>query len=234
MTQRGEGLAPDAERAKDWTLRLEKILNDAGRPFEDRKRTVELLELAGGKEAIRKFPGALAACGDHGLRLVMASALKRLHRIHQEQTLERAVLKAEILREGALGLKLAGTVSLHERKRNAGTAADPLNVFLRALKDESLERLFCILEVLYPQEIMDIVHARMAGRAAQDPARVRAVELLSQILEPSIFKALQPVLEDNVPGPEDAAALIRDLTGSTDAWLRLAGSVLQPEPPAAA
>ncbi len=232
LTARGESSSPDPERAKDWTQRLEKILNDAGRPFDERKRAIELLELAGGKEAIRLLPGALAACGDHGLRLVMASALKRLHRIHPEQALERAVLKAEILREGALGVKLAGAVLLHEQKRNAGTAADPLNVFLRALKDESLERLFFMLEALYPQEIMDIVHARMAGRAAQDPARMRAVELLSQVLEPTIFKTLQLVLEDSVPLPEDAAALIRDLTGSTDAWFRLAGSVLQPEPPA--
>jgi len=168
---------------------------------------------------------------DHSIRFLLMRTLLRIRYRNSAIRLDRNLIKKEIFREVELYL---GIKKLHayylrvvQEKRE-----EFLEVALNAVAQESLERLFLCLSLLYPSEEIQIIYERILEHPHSDPIRSHAVELLQNILGPEFSGLTHEIFEDPDP-PEstekEAISILAELWNSKDRWLSLTARFLVEE-----
>ena len=103
---------------------------------------------------------------------------------------------------------------------------DYLGITLKAVQDESLERIFSFLDLLYPHDMIQIIYDRIAGHDANDPLRAHAVELLNNTLDRDILTLVRRILEDRPPRrieESEIADILKRFSQSEDRWFAMTG-----------
>ena len=122
---------------------------------------------------------ALGATEDHALRCVMVKALNRLHVENPKLVINRTIVKSEISREAALHQKIISLLHYYRGTQRKSKKEDYLGVTLLAIRDESLDRIFHYLNLLYPNEMIQMVFDKIVARPADAPVYAPAADLLA-------------------------------------------------------
>jgi len=209
--------APAARRAlaaygADVVPHLRDALLDDNRDDVLRKRIPRVLYMTRTDEAACVLVEALGACSvdlcheRQALRYHVIKALNRLRRDRPDLTVMAGDVWAAVEAEARLHvhwLDYAAAVA------SFGESAPLLKAVLYERKEQSLERLFRLLALLYPpREIYNayapIRGGRLAGPSTHAALRPNALELLDNLLDADAKRVVMPLVED---GPLDARVI---------------------------
>lgn len=187
---------------------LRTLMEDAGRPREIREEIPRVLSSIGGPEARDALVGNLLE-PDTVLRTRIISGLSRLHARHRQLTVDRGAI------EMALAAEILGHYRSYQIIGTLGTtfeSTDPVARGLQYAIDQERERILRLLDPLLPDQDMKSVHAALQS---DNPAlRANALELLDNILAPSLRKLVIPLFDSQVT-LQERVRLARQVVGTT-------------------
>jgi AAA family ATP:ADP antiporter len=166
---------------------------------------------------------------DGQLRLAVLSALNKLHRERPDVELDPLALEA------ILAAEIVGhyrSYQIQARLRGDAPGDDRLLRGLQEAIGQELERIFRILELRFPEN--DLHGVYLGLRAADPVVRGHALDLLDQVLKPTLRRLLLPLVDGDVTAVErarlgerivgtDVASreeALGALLGCQDPWLR--------------
>ncbi len=201
------------------------VLTDLDRSPDEKRRAVRILGQFPLQEAVNELLAKLDLIQDHALRFLVVKVLNQLRQKNPALVFSRAWIRSEVARETVIQEKIQKLRFFydHERSPSAKTS-DYLGITLNAIQDESLERMFRFLDLLYAGEVMPVIYDRMIHRQDNEPLRVHAMELLNNVVEHDIFGLIERVLEGKQYAAADSHVLIdilKDFMVSEDRWFSL-------------
>jgi ATP/ADP translocase len=210
--------------------RVETILNQEQNSPQAKRRAVRLLAFIPTQKAVHIALRQLTHSQDHSYRFLLAKTLNRIHEQNPMLQLSRGSLRSEIVRETKIFKTLQKLLAFHETQ-TLSQNKKYITIALQALREESFERLFYYLDLLYPHEIIQEIYQNLMDPASSNPSRQHAIELLSNTLEPDVLIAVSGVLESQIEIPDDdeIESLCESLIHSGDRWFGIIGQFLVSE-----
>lgn len=210
--------------------RLRSILEDHKQGMAIKRKAALFLERQATQVAADCLLEILSKSEQHAFRFLLNRTLLRMKDRNPNLRWNRSLIKEEILREAELFQKI-------QRLRDFYTGArkkkeEFLEVALNALSDESLERIFRLLGLIYSGDGLRIIYERLAEHSTTDPIRVHAMELLQNLLAPEFFEIVEELFDGKVKNEvteEEAASILEEMVVSPDRWLSLIAHFLVSE-----
>ncbi|MDD5216753.1 MAG: Npt1/Npt2 family nucleotide transporter [Candidatus Omnitrophica bacterium] len=217
----------------DALMKLGNILNSPENGLEVRRRVVRLLELIPKQETVDLLLTGMANAQDQSFRYLIVKAIDRLHDKNKNLHMNRFLIKTEILKEVTIHQKMHCLQYFYARHTRIAEGENYLGIALKAIQDESLERLFCFLDLLYPHEIIRIIYQRMIEHPSHDALRAHALELLHNTLDTDLRVHIQRILEEREPRRISEKEVVETLRNyfaeSSDSWFNLIGGLVVSE-----
>ncbi len=211
---------------------LRDRLGDPSAPAEERREIPAVLTGIGTPAAAHALLENVME-GDATLRLMVISALNKLHHDHPETPLDYQML------ETVLAGEILGhyrTYQIIEAISVPGSTEDVVGGALADSLQQELERIFLLLGLLYPH--LDL-HAVYLGLQSKDKTVYdNALEFLENVLKSSLRSTLVPLLDGRVT-PKERAQLanrlvrtklesreqaVNELVSNEDPWLKTCGA----------
>ena len=188
-------LAPSSE-VETAAHRLKAVISDQQTPMAKRRQAVRLLSRAADQATVDYLLGMVMVEEDASLRQEAVRGLVRL-RLKKGKRLEfpERPLRRQIAYEVANYQRVIQVATVI-RQHNRGSLApdDPLIALLRALTEESVEQIFCLLMLFYRPEDIHLVYEQL--RAPDTYVRADAVELLDNLIDPAMRVTIFPILDE--------------------------------------
>ena len=206
-------------------MRLATILREKENPIEMRHQAARILGFIPKQQSADMLLHALAAIENHGLRFETARALDRLHEKNPQVVMNAFLIKSEIAREVRIYKNIRKIAEFRKSAAKKTETRQYLENALKALSDESLERIFYYLDLLYPLEIIREIYEKISHLKEGDDLRAQAVELLSNTLETDVLIMMNGVLESSrrKASHEETAEILNGFVTSEDRWCALIG-----------
>lgn len=205
------------------------ILRNPQGGFETRVQAVRILGYVAKQKTADVLLHALSGIKDHSFRFVILKTLGSIRRKNPSLKMNRYLIKNEILKEVAIHDEILKLHSYYRDHSGERPPEDYLDVALRAIRDENIERIFKCLRLLCPDEIVYDIYEQVTDMKTTESNRAQAIELLSQTLEHDLFHLVQPVLDAKGHvrlDPEEAVSVIHQFLHSEDRWFCLIGQFL--------
>lgn len=158
------------------------------------------------------------------------SIMKTLHQLRKEKNIgfQRNLLKKEVLVEAALLRKLDKMLSFcKSSKEGIYSSWSYIQAQLTAMRDESAERMFQVLALLYPKEPVDALHSHIFHAKSNESAKSHAWEFLISFLDADLLTPFQLLWNDrSTPGLQEVKTFARECALAKDHWLSMAGFFL--------
>jgi AAA family ATP:ADP antiporter len=171
---------------------LRDHLVDTEVPIERRREIPEVLLRIGTPAAQHALVENLI-CSDTILRFRIISALNKLRQTHADYDLDVQMVETGLVAE------IMGHYRSYEILGTLGRTAnadDPVTRGLRESMNQELERIFRLLQLLFP--VQDI-HSAYVGLQSRNPLiHDNALELLDNVLRPQLRSLLVPLLDSEV------------------------------------
>ena len=187
--------------------------------MELKRQSVRILEFLPRQETTDLLLHCLSKTEDHAFRFVMISALNRLHDKNSNIKVNRFLIKSEIVKEIHIFMQIQTLQQFYTK--HPESTSEYLEIAFKALLDESLERIFRFLDLLYPYAPFKMIYGHLTWNYSDANVRTQALELLHNTIEPSIMLRLQRIFEER-PSPvfnENAVrAVLIAFLKSEDRW----------------
>ena len=226
----GEDVSQNKKHPDEWYLKLRDCLKDKNNSDFIRRKVVKALVALKSKTAELILLECLEDW-DETLRYEVIRGLNQLRKVAPVIDLEMLIrqLSQEIKR-------YEQTEALARILENYYLAKEPSAeekaLFLNAIQSlhrESLEKIFRVLALFYPPNLIHLIHDRF--REGDDYVRANAAELLDNLFDKKVEKILLPVIEreggedfitrlKNSPQTITSETFVKILKGH-DIWLKL-------------
>ncbi|HLD56550.1 MAG TPA: hypothetical protein VJA00_02915, partial [Candidatus Omnitrophota bacterium] len=188
-----------------------------------KRKAILILTILGTQGAVDILLNGLGSARDQSLRFELIRALNRIREKGECREFSKWIVKKEILTEAAnYGSTLKVVGEYQKRVPAVLPENDYLLATLQAIREESLERLFRLLALLYDPEMIHVIYDRLIETASDKRVKANALELLENILEADLSRALSPLLEHSNLGEINTKTLdelILEFLESGDRWL---------------
>jgi AAA family ATP:ADP antiporter len=216
---------------------LRDHLQDTEVPVAVRQRLPRILGLIEAQESVNILLESLGA-EEVEVRYKVVKALNRLRASGAALEFEAGKVEVEVVGEVRDYYRLLGLLAAYapgvELGRGRGwEGRDLLSRALEERLEQSLERVFRLLGLIYPAG--DIYQAYTGLRSEVGQVRANALELLDNLLRPSLKRALLPIIDHEVPLREkvekgraqwrlsawSAEEAVGELISNGDRWVRV-------------
>jgi len=197
------------------------ILLDPKQSMAIKRKAALYLEHLASPEIANRLLETLSRTQAHVSRFLLLQTLLNIKEKRPTLRCNRSLVKKEILREAKLYQKLKKLQNFYlqsqERKEEF------LGVTLAAICQESLERIFRCLALIYPGDGLRLIYDRLTEPDGSESVRSQAMEFLYNLLEPEFYGILEPTLEKTVQAKseEEVANILEEMVASPDRWLSL-------------
>jgi hypothetical protein len=189
--------------------RLRHLVQDRAQPLALRRLAVQLLGRPRDPDTMDFLCGLLLVEEDALLRHDVLRELVRLRLSRGTLSLPEAAFRRQVGREAAAFERVRRVSAVYRRHQpGASEAEDPLVAMLGVLTEESLEQVFRLLMLLYRPDDIHLVYEQL--QAPDVHLRADAIELLDNLVDPSMRVMLFPVLDESrfvAPGAAEETAL---------------------------
>ena len=202
--------------------KLEVILRDAAKSLEVQKRAVSLLRMFPRQETADLLMCSSDSVKSHALRFVMIQALNHIHLQEPKIKIDVAWMRRQVGIEADLLREFAKTRLFFDIPESCPLEeSNELCVILEAVREESLERLFGCLSLVYPPDMIQLIFSRIQQGDASDKLRSHAVELLNHILKKNVRSLLHHVFDHDEQRVDEheMSEIIHKFRASRDRWL---------------
>lgn len=183
-----------AQAPEQILARVGEALQNPAIGAELKRQAIRILGYMARQDTGDLLMKSLGRTEDHALRFVMIKALNRLLKKNPKIHINRVLIKNEIVREADIHRQITKIRAFHAGQTKRPASESSLDISLNAIMDESVERVFQCLHLLYPGELPASLHEEITSRS-REPARGHALELLSNTLDPDILVLVQGILD---------------------------------------
>ncbi len=175
--------------------RLKAVISDQGEPMARRRRAVRSLTQMGGQSVADHLIGMVIVEEDAILRQEAVTGLLRLRLGAARLEFPVQPIRRQIAREVANYQHIVHLVRIY-RQHGPGPlpSTDPILALFKILLQESVEQIFRLLMLLYRPEDIHLVYEQL--RAPESFLRSDAVELLDNLVDPSMRAMIFPILDE--------------------------------------
>lgn len=215
-----------AKRPETILRQVFSILQDPKQSMALKRKAALYLEQVASPAVAGRLLEILTHTQAHALRFLLLQTLIHMKEKHPMLRLSRSLVKKEILRETQLYWKLKKLQNFYlqnqERKEKF------LETALGAICQESLERIFRCLALIYRGDGLRLIYDCLVDPNGSESTRSHAMELLHNLLEPEFYVILEPILEKTAQAAseEEAAEILEEIAASPDRWLSLTAHFL--------
>jgi len=210
---------------KKLLSKLSECLQNLDEDISDQRKAILILTQLGTQDAVDVLLTHLAAAQDHSIRFNLIRSLNRIRAKKEQREFNSPLIKKEVLKEirnhEALVLVLA---EYQSRKSSAKPEEDYLFATLAALREESLERIFRLLALLYASDIIHVIYDRLVELDPDRHIRANALELLENVAEPELTCQLRPIFGEEArakPKKQEFVEAVQSFLESGDRWLQV-------------
>ncbi|MBI2680065.1 MAG: hypothetical protein HYX25_03540 [Candidatus Solibacter usitatus] len=225
--QRGAAIAALAEFGPRVCGTLSDILADETVPAAMRRQIPRVLKLIPDQRSVDILLQAIDH-SDPGLRRAVLKALNRLRESAPKLSFEDSRIAGQMQVEVRRYCELNAALDPFRSSKNSGEAAGLLARSLDERMAQTLDHLFRLLGLRYPQQEIYSAYRAVSGRSSE--AHSAAVEFLDSVLERDMKRLVVPLLDAperlldtgrNLLGiqPKTAETALRELLHSGDSWL---------------
>ncbi len=198
-----EGSGEPEPVSDGWISKLKECVEKRTVSDGIRRKAIEALRILGGRESEEVLTRALQD-PEETLRYDLIKALGRLRQNQQKPILDRIPLTRYVGQEVERYSQVLFIIQTYQKRlRSAagdlGSRGESFLKILENLREESFERIFCLLALHYPSEVIMLIYDRY--REGDSYVRAHAAELLDNIVGHEIERILLPVLEQDPAGP---------------------------------
>jgi ATP/ADP translocase len=191
----------------------------------DKRKAISILTQVGTQGAVSVLLHQLVEAQDHSIRFYLIRALNRIQARDAERRFDQVIIKREALSEIEHQESLAMVLDAYGAKKlSIRPEDDYLLAAFQALQEESLERIFRLLALLYSSDAIHVIYDRLVELESDRHIRANALELLENVVEPEISRRLKPILDnrsDRLPGKKSLDQTIGEFLRSKDRWLEV-------------
>ncbi|OGX03264.1 MAG: hypothetical protein A3G87_04905 [Omnitrophica bacterium RIFCSPLOWO2_12_FULL_50_11] len=212
------------QEEKNLLERLSDSLSDPREAVSNKRKAILILTSLVSQDAVEILLNSLATAQDHSIRFNVIRALNRIRAKGDGREFNSGIIKKEVLSEIENNEALLRVVSAyHKRKSVRRPEEDYLLAALEALREESLERIFRLLALLYSSDVIHVIYDRLVELEPDQHIRANALELLENVVEPELSLKLRPIFEESVSTETDEglAETTRKFLASHDMWLQI-------------
>ena len=184
--------------------KLSECLNDSGEEVSDKKKVILILKTLGTQGAVDILLNSLSGARDQSLRFNLIRSLNRIKATGEHREFNSLIIKKEVALEVKSYKSILTVLGEYQKRkhifgeeRQVLPEEDYLLATLEAMKEESLERIFRLLSLLYASDIVHVIYDRLVEDEADKHVRANALELLDNVLEPELSWLLHPVLDED-------------------------------------
>ncbi|MBI4116089.1 MAG: hypothetical protein HY447_05930 [Candidatus Omnitrophica bacterium] len=208
---------------------IQMLLESPKKDMAIKRKAALYLEQLATQEAADRLLEILSKSRDHALRFLLIRTLLQIKDRNSDIRWNRILIKKEILREAELyqGIQKLSHYYFKATKKKEKFLF--LEVALHAIADESLERIFRCLGLLYPSEALRIIYERLLEHPTHDAIRSHAIELLQNLLGPEFYGIIELLSDDrafSTVSEEEAISIVESMVQSPDRWLSLTAHFL--------
>lgn len=219
---------PSLKNLESVRIRVGELISEEGlEGSEDKdaqRQTVKNMEKKGTQEAMDVLQNILLRGQDHALRFMLLQSAGRMKQAQPELKMNRALLQQEAQRELKIYEQIQTVTAFYQKKGVKRQSKLYLQTALQAMADESLERLFHILYLLYPKEEITAIFELLIQREVPEQTRAHALELLTAIVAPPLLFLVQKTLESKRHSSftsEEIREALGYLASSQDKWFAM-------------
>ncbi|MBI4368516.1 MAG: MFS transporter [Candidatus Omnitrophica bacterium] len=203
-------------------LKISECLSDPEESAPVKRKAILLLTTLGTQGAVDILLNSIASVKDRAIRFDLIRALNRIKARGEQREFNKWIIKKEIMVEAKTYKSLL--VALREYKKRTSVSnpeEDYLLATLHALRQESLERIFRLLGLIYDTGMIHLIYDRLVEIEADQHVLANALELLENILEPELVRALHVVFDGTEwedKEKKNLEGVIREFFESQDQW----------------
>jgi hypothetical protein len=196
-------------------MRLKATIQNRALTMGERRHAVRLLARPADQDALDYLCGMLLVEEEAALRNEVVRELVKMRLARRRLQLPTALIRRQIAREVANYRRIVQVASVcRQHQRAPRPADDPIVALLRVLAEESLEQVFRLLMLLYRPEDIHLVFEQM--QAADAYVRTDAIELLDNLVDPSMRMMIAPLFDEDrfLSIVDEAPAVAHDPTAA--------------------
>ncbi|MBI4343126.1 MAG: MFS transporter [Candidatus Omnitrophica bacterium] len=187
-------LAPPSE-FEAAAHRLKAVISDQQMPMAKRRQAVRLLSRAADQATVDYLLGMVMVEEDAALRQEAVRGLVRLRLKGKRLEFPERPIRRQIAYEVTNSQRIIQVATIvRQHHRGSLASDDPVIALLRALTEESVEQVFCLLMLLYRPEDIHLVYEQL--RAPDTYVRADAIELLDNLIDPAMRLTIFPILDE--------------------------------------
>lgn len=198
-----------------------------------KRRAIALLKLIASQEACDILLHNLNGTLDNAIRFEIIQALNRIRSKKYDLKIEEAMVEKEIYYEITNHKSILSVIDFYRSNQRAALRQeDFLLATLNSIQEESFERIFRLLGLLYSTETIYIIYDRLLEEGSDETVRTHSFELLSNLIKPDLFRLLQPVIDLNrwkKERKEDSLHIIQRFLEGRDRWFSVCAIFLVAE-----
>jgi AAA family ATP:ADP antiporter len=210
---------------KEILLKLSERLNDPVEELSNKKKIILILTTLETQNAVDILLNSLSGARDQSLRFNVIRGLNRIKAKGGHREFNPWILKKEATLEIKSYKSILTVLEEYQKRKSISRPEeDYLLAALEAMKEESLERAFRLLGLLYDSDIIHVVYDRLVEKETDKQVKANALELLENVLEPEISWLLLPVLDEDSwrAAPKTALEkIVEEFLISQDQWFTI-------------
>jgi len=198
-------------------MQLKATIQNRAITVGERRHAVRLLARQGDQDALDYLCGMLLVEEEAALRNEVVRGLVNMRLSRRRLQFPTALIRRQVVREVKNYQRIIQVASVYRHhRRELRQAEDPIIAMLRVLMEESIEQIFRLLMLLYRPEDIHLIYEQM--QAPDTYVRSDAIELLDNLVDPSMRRVLLPLfeedrflasIEESQPAAHDPAASYR-------------------------
>lgn len=205
--------------------RIQECLNNPEEEMNSKRKAILISSTLGTQGAADFLLDCLIATHDRSLRFECIRALNRIRAKGEKREFNTSMIKKEVMNEIKEYKSILTALEEYKDRRLKGYLRDDyLLAALQAILEESLERVFRLLALLYDSDIIHVIYDRLVEIDPDKHVKANALELLENVVEPELYRALYPVFDETQwEGTQKKGfdEIIEEFLTSGDRWLTI-------------
>ncbi|PIQ85461.1 MAG: hypothetical protein COV74_08200 [Candidatus Omnitrophica bacterium CG11_big_fil_rev_8_21_14_0_20_45_26] len=188
-----------SEKENEILERISGMLQDTKCDGLSKRKAISILRTLGTQNAFDLLLGALPVTRDNSIRFDMIKGMNHIHTKLSNYSIPQNAVEAEVRYEIENHKAILTVIHFYksQEKKTSSVDEDFLLATLKIIREESLERIFRLLGLIYPTEAIQTIFERLTDEEASEDLHGKsiAIELLGHIVKPELYHRLHLLVD---------------------------------------
>ncbi len=184
-----------AFETEEQVVEIKALIQDTSKEMGHRRHAIRSLARRADQITTDYLSGLLVVEEEAMLRYEVTRELVKLRVAHKDLQMPIAQIRRQIDREGDNYKRTQQVLHIYRKHHPNAPENDPVIGLLRVLAEESVQQIFRLLMLVYRPDDIHLVYEQLQATDAH--LRADALELLDNLVDPTMRRRLLPILDED-------------------------------------